>query len=244
MIIWAISRIWNSQKLLPYFLRNYSFCDKIILYDFMSDDNSVEIAKADPLVDLRQTGKPLEVDILTTTAWINEVYKEARGQADWVMLPDGDEFFYCETGMRNALQDYMERGVTLPFVTGYNMFHDELPNTDGQLWEKYKQGVPHIMLNKPTVFNPELEMNFGHGQHGAHPTGNVVRDDTHKIKLLHYRYWGYDDLVDIHVKLWGRSSTRNKAGGHGGYNPKCKDKDVYNSIPWWEEEKSKRAIVI
>ena len=234
---------WNCKKLLPYFLRHYeTFCDKIVFLDFMSDDGTQEIAQSCPVVEFRQVGKPYVIDIFEGTKWANEAYKEFRGVADWVLLPTTDEFLYAKEGMRNVLQDYLDKGVTYPEVTGYNMFHDEPPDTDKQLWEVYKFGVPHTMFNKRIVFSPELtEMNYCHGLHWAGPTGNVVSSNEHEIKLLHYRYWGYADLVELHLKLWEASSQFNKDGGFGGYNPKG---DGFHTIPWWEEEKAKRTEVI
>lgn len=242
MIIWTIVGTWNPKKLLPFFLRNYLlFSDKIIIYDFMSTDNSLDIVKDDPRIEVRQTGKPYVIDTPTATEFNNTLYQEARGIADWVMMPTIDEFLYCKEGMREALQDYKDRGVTLPDVVGYNMFHDELPKTNGQLWEKYKLGVPHSMFNKPIIFNPELTMNLWHGSHGCSPTGNVVTDHTHDIKLLHYRYWGHKDLVETNELMWEKCSQLNKDAGFGGYNPTNHD---FLGVTWWEEEKKKRTEVI
>ena len=207
----------------------------------MSDDGSVEIAKSCPIVELREVGYPYFIDSPSATGFANIVFIEFRGEADWVLMPTTDELLYCKTGMREALQDYYDRGVTLPDVTGFNMFHDELPNTDKQLWEVYKLGVPDLAFNKPIVFNPELTMNFFYGLHGAAVLGNVVRDNTHEIKLLHYRYWGHEDMIELHKRLWSRCTRINKEANFGGYKP---NDDGFYSAVWWENEKLKRTEVI
>lgn len=242
MKVTVISACWQTEMLLPYYLRHYTtFADRIILNYYRSTDRTLEIAKACPIVEIREQKEEFLLDTIKDMGKADAMYKEMRGQTDWVIYPTIDEFIYCATGMREALQDYFDKGITLPDITGFNMFHDELPNTEGQLWEKYKLGVWHPAFNKPIVFRPEIEMNFKPGLHGCDPTGNVVRSNEHNLKLLHYRYWGLAQLKQLHIQRWAKCSDTNKSAGFGNYNP---EGHGFVSIEWWEETKKMRTEVI
>jgi glycosyltransferase involved in cell wall biosynthesis len=54
MKIWAYAICWNEEVMLPYYLKHYEkFCEKIIIYDNMSTDNSRNIIKNHPLCEIR-----------------------------------------------------------------------------------------------------------------------------------------------------------------------------------------------
>ncbi len=100
MIVHVHVLCWNEEVLIPYFLDHYSFADKIILYDHESDDNSLDLLSDNVEVKTYSTGGEIRDDI-----WIdikNNCWKTSRGEADFVIVCDMDEFLY-HPNMRDFL---------------------------------------------------------------------------------------------------------------------------------------------
>lgn len=206
----------NEERILPFFLDYYSeFCDTITIADGHSTDNSVEIIKQYPkavLVNLDE-GKELHDGELHDIR--NEYYKQFRGQYDWQIVVDVDEFVYAED-ILNVLEEYQREGVTIPRVEGYNMGSMVFPVLGIPLVKQVTRGVSDaLMQNKLAIFNPQVDINYHIGCHWAEPSGNVKWSKTYKIKLLHYRYLSYKHFIDKSTWADQRRSRYNIDNGFG-----------------------------
>ena len=134
---------WNEEKILPYTLDYYSqICEKIFIYDNMSDDGSDEIYKKYEKVEVIKWDSKNEINELNYINIKTQSYKErSRNQnVDWVIVCDCDEFLY-HPNLMDKLSEYKSKGITVPKVSGHDMVSEVFPEYDGKLLtEKVKVG--------------------------------------------------------------------------------------------------------
>jgi hypothetical protein len=203
---------WNEEVLLPYFLRHYGrFAQRIIVYDNESDDASLKIARAFPQASVRifQTGHEMRDDVLLDIK--NNDWKESRGEADWVIVVDIDEFLWHEDLLAH-LGDSRKRGVALPAIEGFEMLADAPPKQPGQIYDEIQWGAPEPLYAKRCIFDPDAirEINYGAGCHAACPLGNVVEDHVPGLKLLHFRFLGRRWIQERWQARSARLSAQNR----------------------------------
>ena len=87
---------WNEADMLEFFFRHYDpWVDRYVIFDDGSTDGSIEILKAHPRVELRSWHRKYpDTYGISQWSWLNEVWKESRGQADWVVIVDIDEHLF------------------------------------------------------------------------------------------------------------------------------------------------------
>jgi len=187
---------------LKFIAKHYSFCEKIIMYDNFSDDNSVLIAKKLGF-EVRTFGQR---GVLNDQHYIdvkNHCWKEQRGKGiDFVIVCDADEFIIPPNNTSSKI----------PVVNGYNMISESLPIND--IFE-IKTGSPSESYSKQAIFNPDAvqEINFVHGCHKNHmilgPGEKINTSDS--AKLYHFRQiGGVERLIKRHSEYRKRMSEFNK----------------------------------
>lgn len=191
MNIDVYTMVHNEEFLLPYFFRHYGrFARKITVFDNESNDRTADLARSlGATVIPVDTGGKHRVETLQRV--MNEEYKASRGDADWVICAEGDEFFW-HPDLPGLLEDYKAKGITLPKTIGFDMVSQSPPSGTGQIWEEIKNGFHNKMYSKRGVFHPSIDINFGYGGHECYPKGSVVESGDAQIKLLHYRFMGED----------------------------------------------------
>lgn len=209
---------WNEEKILPYTLDYYStFCEKIFIYDNMSDDNSDEIYKRYPKVEVIKWDSNNEINEINYIKIKTESYKErSRNQnVDWVIVCDCDEFLY-HPNLIDLLVDYKNNGITVPKVCGHDMVSEIFPEYDGKLLvDKVKVGSERYQpMCKNIVFNPDLDVNYGIGAHSFN-CDNAVFSETEELKLLHYKFLGKDYVKKLYIDRAKRLSSFNKQNKFG-----------------------------
>ena len=209
---------WNEEKILPYTLDYYSiFCEKIFIYDNMSDDNSDEIYKRYPKVEVIKWDSNNEINEINYIKLKTESYKErSRNQnVDWVIVCDCDEFLY-HPNLIDVLVDYKNKGITVPKVCGHDMVSEIFPKYDGKLLvDKVKVGSERYQpMCKNIIFNPDLDVNYGIGAHSFN-CPNAVFSDEEDLKLLHYKFLGKDYVKNIYIGSAKRLSSFNKENKFG-----------------------------
>ena len=208
---------WNEARMLPYFLRHYEqFCDSIVVYDHKSDDGSAEILDAHPLCERRSLSNAKGLDDGVLLDIKCHVWKECRDRFDWVICCDVDEFLY-HPDLPGYSQDCLNRGVSIPAPTGWQMVSDDFPSSAGQLYDHVMTGFEDSFYNKRIVFNPTLvqEINYSPGCHAAHPQGVVCEDADPDLKMLHFKYLGLEYLKSRYAELAAQLSDFNRAHGFG-----------------------------
>jgi hypothetical protein len=209
---------WNEEKILPYTLDYYStFCEKIFIYDNMSDDNSDEIYKRYPKVEVIKWDSNNEINEINYIKLKTESYKErSRNQnVDWVIVCDCDEFLY-HPNLIDVLVDYKSKGITVPKVCGHDMVSEIFPEYDGKLLvDKVKVGSERYQpMCKNIIFNPDLDVNYGIGAHSFN-CDNAVFSETEELKLLHYKFLGKDYVKKLYIDRAKRLSSFNKQNKFG-----------------------------
>lgn len=215
MIIDVYTYLRNEETILPYWLRHYKqFARRITIFDNESDDRTREIALAAGAVVIPVlTGGKHVVPIQRRI--MSEEYKKSRGEADWVICAEGDEFFW-HPNLIELLKCYKKEGVTFPKIQGYDMVSEAPPAGAGHVYEEIKHGFPNgRYFNKRGVFHPSIDINFEPGGHECDPVGKVVESPDAEIKLLHYRYLGEEYFVKRYEAHRSRMSDENRKGEWG-----------------------------
>lgn len=157
----------NEEFMLPHFLDHYAkYADRIFVVDDHSTDLTAAIAKAHPMVTYLEYGfDGFDEDEFSGT--FESLY--ATYPSDWAICVDGDELIQ---GLETLADE--EPGVLK--CTGYTMV-----GKTGKLEDCKK--VRDKGFDKPVVFDPSLDVRFGHGRHSV----NLPARDS-KLELLHYKY--------------------------------------------------------
>jgi glycosyltransferase involved in cell wall biosynthesis len=201
---------YNEEALLPYFLRHYSsFADRIVVYDNYSTDRSVEICRANPLVEVIKygSGDRIRDDIYLQIK--NNCWKGSP--ADWVIICDIDELVY-HPNIRELLAGC---DATLVEPDLFNMFTESFPTTDGQIYDEVVMGIAGG--GKKNLFKPRdiVEINYDPGCHVAYPAGRVFFSGSLGIKTLHMKFLGLDYSLARKRLSESRLSELNKTMGWG-----------------------------
>ncbi|WP_119301388.1 glycosyltransferase family 2 protein [Dongia deserti] len=188
---------WNEELMLPFLFRHYAqWVERFVICDSDSTDGSLELLRRTPKVEIRKVTWTQPDSMITSLQDLhNTCWKESRGTADWVIVADIDEFLH-HPDFLGYLRTCRRRGVTCIPALGYEMVSDRFPEPDETLLSAVRRGVPHRMMSKLRLFDPNAleETNFGPGGHVAEPAGNVVYPKRDELLLLHYKWLGFDYL--------------------------------------------------
>ena len=216
-VIHYYSLCWNEEKILPFVMNYYSaFCEKMIITDNESDDNSLSIISSYPTATVRTFSSNGEIRDDMYLEIKNNVWKESRGKADWVIICDTDEILY-HPNLLEKLDELKQKGYSIIKPYGFDMYSDVFPQKN--LLE-IKNGVKDFRhLRKCIIFNPNMidEINFKAGCHKCYPKGRVKYYSSTDFKLLHYKNLGLDYLIGRYELLRKRLSWFNiehKLGKH------------------------------
>lgn len=214
---------YNEELLLPYFLRHYeTIAERIVVFDGASTDRSVEILRDHPKVVLEQGGVefPTHADRKYNEPVLmkirNEAYKRSRGEADWVVVVDIDEFLY-HPDLRDVLARYKAAEVTFPSLEGFDMVSFGPPSRQGQIYDEIRHGFKNRYYSKKALFNPAIDVNYHFGCHDQDPKGNVHGAEVSEAKLLHYRFLGAELFAEKYLRRQARfhsESLERKWGTH------------------------------
>jgi len=188
---------WDEADMLGFFFRHYdSWVDRYVIYDDGSTDGSLDILRAHPKVEVRSFAR-VDPDsfVLSHTIMQDEVWKESRGQADWVIITAIDEHLWIPgQSMESYLSAQQEQGVTLMPALGFDMISQTMPPDEGLLIDQIRQGQPSVPYSKLSIFDPNAlkETNFAKGRHAAQPVGKLVLPERDELLLWHFKRLGFE----------------------------------------------------
>lgn len=208
---------YNEEKLLPFFIDYYKrYVDKMIFYDGMSTDNSLNIINSyKNLVDIEisdfynrdDADEELFLEIK------NNQWKQYKDEYDYVLIVDVDEIIYYPN---EFIIDVMRtNGYTIIKPNGYSMI--SLEDKDVRT---IRTGFRDIMYDKCCLFNMKeiQEINYLPGAHKCNPVGNIKYFEHPDLKLLHYKYIGLENHLKRTKMNRERLSPQNKVKGWGVHN--------------------------
>ena len=218
MTVHLYALCWNDEKMLPFFFRHYDpFVDSYFIYDDGSTDNSLNILRRHPRVDVRSFARRYPDSFaLSEQALSNEVWKQSRQQADWVIVTDLDEHLF-HLGMPEYLKRCGREGITMIPALGFQMIGDRFPENGETLWSSHTVGAPWAQMMKLSIFNPDrlAEVHFSLGRHTADPVGETVVPPIDEVLLFHYKYLGFEQTHLRHQQLRAGLGERDLRDGWG-----------------------------
>ena len=87
---------WNEADILPFFFRHYdSWVNRYVIFDDGSTDETLAMLAAHPRVEVRQFERTTADSFVKSHQTLqNQVWKESRGRADWVVITATDEHLH------------------------------------------------------------------------------------------------------------------------------------------------------
>jgi hypothetical protein len=220
---------YNEAKLLPFFIRHYQqFAEKIVFYDNESTDNSKAIIESSDKCFYKSysSGNEIRDDIYRKLK--NDMWKESRGEADFVIIVDLDEFVYSKD-MLSYLKRMKKLNVALIRPRAFDMITDEFNwNSESQITQMVNSGYRNsgMFMDKPCIFNPNRtsEINYTTGAHSCGRKGSGfgyghkgIPQFFGKFYMLHYKFLTLDNVIERNTVLKNRLSAKNKQKGHGAH---------------------------
>lgn len=211
---------WNEEKMIRHTLNHYSqFCSQITIIDNCSNDRTLSIIETEyPTVKVIQYESNNQIRDDAYMHIKNTVWKNST--ADWAIVCDMDELLY-HPDLIKQLTDAKEQGVGIMRVEGYNMCSNFFPEDYTKpITDQIKKGVRATNFDKSIVFCPQIieETLYGTGAHTCNPIykpGKQKVNSPNTLKLLHYKYLGYDYLLEKHKQYAARLSDYNKKNNFG-----------------------------
>jgi glycosyltransferase involved in cell wall biosynthesis len=220
MITHLYSICRDEEDMLPFLFRHYdSWVDRYVFYDDGSTDGTLDILNAHPKVEVRVFDRSHHGSLdLSKQTIFDSVWKECRGQADWVILIDVDEHLHVPNkSMQEYLQCCTDQGVTIVPALGYQMVSDEFPQANELLSETRTNGAPFKWMSKTCLFNPDAvdEFNSSTGNHWCWPIGRLKLPARDELILSHYKMMGLDYSYKRSQYMKMRMGAQDIANGWG-----------------------------
>ena len=209
---------WNEADLLPFFFAQYDqIASRYFIFDDGSTDGSLDILRQHPKVTLhRFERKVAESFVLSVQVFQDNIWKQSRGTADWVILTAIDEHL-VHADLRAYLAKATTSGVTAIPAMGFQMISDRFPKPGQDLHDLVHHGAPFRKMNKLGLFRPDQisETRFATGRHSARPIGNVVYPERDELLNLHFKYLDFERLKRRHQLLQSGLGPGDNARGFG-----------------------------
>jgi len=155
---------YNNAPTLPFIIDYWKrFATKVVVYDNMSTDNSLELLKPYKWIEVRgfdtnDTYCPDKIQQIK-----NECYKECRDKnVDYVFVCDIDEFPLYGDNLMHILSEEKKDGVKVFYSDFYDMLGDKFPEYDENLVQNHTgfKIVKNTNVRKIHMFDPAIDVSF------------------------------------------------------------------------------------
>lgn len=171
MIVEVVVPVYNEELLLPFFLKHYSWVDKItVLFTNDSNDRSLEILEnfIDVPLEIIHCDEPKRNNFLRIDR-IMTAYQNSS--ADWILNVDCDEFIFIDKSDLEKIPEHINTAI----VNLYNIYPHaseqdlnlDLPVRDQRRHGKYGG-------SKPIINRKGQDYRFNVGKHSFESDKNAV----------------------------------------------------------------------
>lgn len=225
-MITVFTLAYNEELQLPQLINHYrsKFPDcQIVVYDNMSTDNTVNIAK---------NNNCTVISYDTNNQIVDSKYLEIKNNCwktattDWVLICDVDELVNIS---QEDLIEEDRKNTSIVRFRGFNMVNME-DNTDVA---SIKYGVRCAPYDKYYLFNKKFiqEINYTPGSHTANPVG-IISYSTKIYDAYHFNFVNLQLSIDKYKQYASRLSPENieKKWGSHYFFTKEQIKEEFNSL--------------
>ena len=183
-----------------------------------STDDTLKLLAAHDRVEVRPFVRMHPTSLVLSAKALNDnMWKESRGQADWVIITAVDEHLYHPAGLEWYLRAARWRGITAVPALAFQMVTDAFPSPEEHLARTRRLGAPLDHYNKLNVFdrNAVSETCFAVGRHTAELEGGIRYPQRDRLLLFHYKFLGRDYLLRRFAQLRDRRGASDKKNEWG-----------------------------
>ena len=228
----GVTLCYNESEMIKYVMPYWERIgiDKLIVYDNMSSDNSVELLSKYAFVEIRSFDTNGKFCDRTNARLKSNTYLELKNQGyDWIFIGDFDEVVFCPNpNIREELQKienydgaFFNRDMVQPFSMEYIKFdeskliHEQMPyfitwHDDSRKWG----GSKVILINTKKVD----KINYSHGAHMCYFKHNNdnIKNFGYPFISFHLKYVDTQRLENISKERHNRIAWRMEV-------PKCSE---------------------
>ena len=164
---------WNEMAILPFAVQYWKlYANHVTVYDNGSDDGSAEYLASLPFVTLKHFETGNQKNNTVQMQLKNEMWKEARGRADLVVVCDMDEMLVPPP---SSLIRMKEAGGTICKPLWYDLHSELAPVFNDVFLDTMRPYAVYNPGSKAVIFDPNEidEINYNAGAHHCEPKGNV-----------------------------------------------------------------------
>ena len=156
MTVEVFTFCWNEMAILPFAVDYWSkYASHVTVYDNGSNDGSVQYLQAQgDWITVNHFDTDGKINDTQLRMFKNNVWKQARGRADLVVVSDMDEML-CAPDIVQSLSTMRRVGGTVCYPHWYNLVSDEVPVFNGQPLHKIRPlGVAVMARARFTSYTP------------------------------------------------------------------------------------------